>query len=108
MIRACSTRWSKPMSFLCGPEIWSSRHCQISSSMPAALRHWKAMADSPRFDEDELFEDIGYETEDETRPGPLVSEIVRRVGRIADLDELERNDSKFEKFSGIVRRFLEG
>lgn len=79
---------------------------QISSSMPAALRHWKAMAETPRFDDEELFEDIGYEPEEDDRPGPLVSEIVRRVGRIADLAELERNDSKFERFSSIVKRFL--
>lgn len=79
---------------------------QISSSMPAALRHWKAMADSPRFDDEELFEDLGYEPEEDERPGPLVSEIVRRVGRIADLDELEQNDSKFARFSSIIKRFL--
>jgi NAD(P)H-dependent FMN reductase len=79
---------------------------QISSSMPAALRHWKAMGESPWFDDEELYEDVGYESEDELRPGPLVSEIVRRVGRIADLVDLERNDSKFTKFSEIVRGFL--
>lgn len=79
---------------------------QISSSMPAALRHWKAMGESPRFDESELYEDIGYESDNEARPGPLVSEIVRRVGRIADLADLERNDSKFAKFSSIVHDFL--
>jgi len=79
---------------------------QISSSMPAALRHWKAMGDSPRFNDEELYEDLGYESEEETRPGPLVSEIVRRVGRIADLAELERNDSKFAKFGEIVQSFL--
>lgn len=79
---------------------------QISSSMPAALRHWKSMGESPKFDDEELYEDLGYEPEDDNRPGPLVSEIVRRVGRVADLAELERNDSKFAAFGGIVKNFL--
>lgn len=79
---------------------------QISSSMPAALRHWKAMGETPRFNDEELYEDLGLDREDDERPGPLVSEIVRRVGRLADLSELERNDSKFKKFSEIVKSFL--
>jgi len=77
---------------------------QISSSMPAALRHWKAL--SPEVDAEELFEDFGYEADDDARPGPLVAEIVRRVGRLANLEELERNDSKYTRFEAIVRRFL--
>jgi superfamily II DNA or RNA helicase len=77
---------------------------QISSSMPAALRHWKTFA-GQAYAED-LYEDLGYETEENVRPGPLVAEIIERVGRLADLEELERNDSKYARFEAIVRRFL--
>jgi superfamily II DNA or RNA helicase len=77
---------------------------QISSCMPAALRHWKSM--SREADREELFEDFGYEPDEDDRPGPLVSEIVSRVGRIADLRELERNDSKYARFESIVREFI--
>lgn len=77
---------------------------QISSSMPAALRHWQAM--SREGEGEELFEDLGYLPDEDERPGPLVSEIVKRVGRIADLAELERNDSKYARFEEIVRGFL--
>lgn len=37
---------------------------QISSSMPAALRHWRSMSTE---EDDELFEDIGIEADEETR-----------------------------------------
>jgi SNF2 family DNA or RNA helicase len=76
---------------------------QISSSMPAALRHWLARGGA---DEEELYEDIGYETDEEERPGPLVSEIVREVSKLADLAELERDDSKFNRFQDILQDFL--
>lgn len=77
---------------------------QISSSMPAALRHWNRMSDEG--DDEEVFEDLGYELDDDDRPGPLVSEIIRKVGRIADLAELERNDSKYARFEKIVKDFI--
>jgi len=77
---------------------------QISSSMPAALRHWKARALGA--DAEELFEDLGYEADEEAASGPLVAEIVRRVAATADLEELERNDSKYARFETIVRDFL--
>jgi len=77
---------------------------QISSSMPAALRHWQSKIVQNA--DDELFEDLGIEPDEDNRPGPLVSEIVRRVGRIANLEELTRNDSKFARFEEIVRQYL--
>jgi len=77
---------------------------QISSSMPAALRHWKSKLTIN--DDDELFEDIGYLPDEEEKPGPLSSEIARRIGRITNLEELERNDSKFKRFSEILLGFF--
>ena len=77
---------------------------QISSSMPAALRHWKSMATAN--DSEELFEDFGYEPEEEEHPGPLVGEIVRRIGQMADLAELEQHDSKFERFRAVLKGFF--
>ncbi len=77
---------------------------QISSSMPAALRHWKAKA--AEIDSEAMYEDLGVELDEDERPGPLVSEIVARVARIADLAELEKNDSKYARFEKIVREFL--
>ncbi|MBY0438802.1 MAG: DEAD/DEAH box helicase [Burkholderiales bacterium] len=83
---------------------------QISSSMPAALRHWQSKcassSSSMEANTDELYEDLGYQSDEDDRPGPLVGEIVRRVARLADLDELERNDSKYARFETIVRQFL--
>jgi len=77
---------------------------QVSSSMPAALRHWLAKAATG--EKDELYEDLGYEGEEDERPGPLVSEIVRQVSGLADLSELERDDSKFNRFQAIIQKFL--
>ena len=57
-------------------------------------------------DSEELFEDLGYEPDEDERPGPLVSEIVRKVGQMADLDELERYDSKFDRFRDIIKSFI--
>lgn len=79
---------------------------QISSSMPAALRHWHSMSGDVVSDDDELYEDLGVVPDEDRRPGPLVSEIVRRVRDVANLEELERNDSKYARFEHIVRTFL--
>jgi superfamily II DNA or RNA helicase len=88
---------------------------QISSSMPAALRHWMSM--SREGVGDELFEDFGYAPDNDDRPGPLVSKnddspgplvskIVSCVAGIVDLTELERHDSKYARFEKIVKGFL--
>jgi len=76
---------------------------QISSSMPAALRHWQAR--SAASDAEELYEDMGVLVDEDDRPGPLVTEIVNRVAKLANLAELEANDSKYARFEAIVRGF---
>lgn len=74
---------------------------QISSSMPAAFRHWKRRAEIAA---EEIYDDFGIEYDQPI--GPLVSEIISKVVGLAKSLELERNDSKFRRFEQLVRKFL--
>ncbi len=77
---------------------------QMSSSMPAALREWKTRAS---IDTAAMYEDLG--ADDSTaleHLGPLVREITSRVHDLGDYDELKENDSKYAKFSRMLKRYL--
>lgn len=76
---------------------------QLSSSMAAALRHWQSFeADLS----EELYEDLGLESEGKPEIGPLVQEIATRVARGADYAALRREDSKYSRFREMVTKFL--
>jgi len=77
---------------------------QIASSMPAALRHWRAKDN--KNDREQLFDDLGYDPEESDRPGPLVQEIITKVARLADLAALENNDSKFQRLITILKNYF--
>jgi SNF2 family DNA or RNA helicase len=86
---------------------------QISSCMPAALRHWQnrlANLELQIEENEELYEDLGLDVSDQSEPpksvGPLVMEIISKGTRLVDVDELERNDSKFNEFGKLVTVFL--
>ncbi len=76
---------------------------QLSSSMPAALRHWREIEVDL---EQELYEDLGIEDEDQAPAGPLVREIASRVAQLAVAEELELHDSKFLRFGSLVAEFV--
>jgi superfamily II DNA or RNA helicase len=78
---------------------------QLSSSMPAALRHWQRLEGDLS---EELFEDLGIEMEERPEIGPLVQQIAARVARSVDFAELRRNDSKYARFRQAVLDFLNG
>lgn len=65
---------------------------QVCSSMPAALRAWQGKTEEAG---NLLWEDLGQDQEDE-EDRPLLSEIMRRAGDLASLDELWSNDSKYQ------------
>jgi len=79
---------------------------QMSSSMPAALRHWRRRQ---AVSLDEVFEDLGVDDaaiemapED---PGPLLGELMRRCDELGDLDELQRHDSKYRRLKECLKSF---
>lgn len=77
---------------------------QITSSMVAALREWQKRS----MEYDQMFyEDVGYVREDpDEKPGPVVSEIIKQAFELADLSELTKNDSKYERLQYILKNHL--
>lgn len=78
---------------------------QLSSSMYAAARSW---LNSGRSDYSELsYEDLGQSVEDK---GPDVSPLIERVRdkglENIRLDELRKQDSKYNRFRDLVARYL--
>lgn len=75
---------------------------QISSSMPAALREWQRR----KFEVEEMYEDLGQETDNTDEVGPLVQLLIERAEELGELGELWDNDSKFKRLSGELKRYL--
>jgi len=87
---------------------------QISSSMPAALIHWKKMRDSFYEIEDieEDWEEIlsSYDTDNNHQIkaiGPLTQFIMENISNEYNLDELINHDSKFKTFIVTVKGLIE-
>ena len=68
---------------------------QMCSSMPAALRAWQHINDE---------NDIGEDPDEMERP--LRAEIAARAQELGDLDELWRNDSKYERLREQLRKIF--
>lgn len=87
---------------------------QISSSMPAALLHWRQLRDANYDlcnDQDE-WEDLlsFYEIENHGRlreVGPLTDYIMRHIDEEYSLNELIQNDSKYKTFIETVNRLFD-
>lgn len=80
---------------------------QISSSMPAALQAWRAKI-GVTFDEEQNYEDLGFETESENnhKKGVVVQELVS-LSRRFNLDELKKFDSKYKRLQEKLQEFIE-
>jgi superfamily II DNA or RNA helicase len=77
---------------------------QIASSMAAALREWQNR--SHEYDE-QLYEDFGpQEEQNDTKHGPVVTEIMRQAYALADLQDLIKNDSKYNRLLSILSDHL--
>jgi len=76
---------------------------QISSSMPAALREWQN-----RKLQIDTYEDLGEDPENTNAKtvGPLVRTILDSVEELGDLKELWRHDSKYNRLSTELKRYL--
>jgi len=71
---------------------------QMCSSMPAALRLWQQGAS--------VGEDENGEDPDEVMR-PLRAELTARARDLGNLDDLWRNDNKYERLSAVLRRLVE-
>jgi len=77
---------------------------QIASSMAAALREWQTR--SFKY-EQQIYEDFGHqEDKEDKKPGPVVAEIMRQAYELADLNELTKNDSKYNRLRYILSDHL--
>jgi superfamily II DNA or RNA helicase len=76
---------------------------QVCSCMPAALRAWQA---GTAADDEMMWEDLGQD-QDSDADRPLLSEIMRRAGELANLDELWNNDSKYKRLEQQLRALFE-
>ena len=77
---------------------------QMASSMPAALREWMTRAP---IDAHAMYEDLGADDSPELEHlGPLVREITRRVHELGNFGELKESDSKYARFSRMLKRYL--
>jgi len=68
---------------------------QMASSMPAAFRSWMDRLDP---EEEAAYEDMGLEQAGDDRRdelGPVVGELVRRVGSLSSYERLRASDSKY-------------
>ena len=76
---------------------------QMASSMPAALREWKTRAS---IDAHAVYEDLGDDSSGLEHLGPLVRELTGRVHELGDYDELKKGDSKYARFSRMLKHYL--
>ena len=77
---------------------------QISSSMPAALQAWRER-DSVLFDDNEqLYEDIGFD-EESNKNGVVVQQLIK-LSRQFDLDDLKNHDSKYKRLKEKLQDYI--
>ena len=76
---------------------------QVSSSVAAAVQDWSRRA---QFDPDILAEDLGDDVERSERPGPLVSELIRRVRELGDPGELRQADTKYSRLLEMLADYF--
>jgi len=76
---------------------------QMCSSMPAALREWQRRKDDYLA---RLSEEEDFDPEQDDSFGPLILEIIQKVDRLGDLNELWEKDSKFNGLKDILHKLL--
>lgn len=77
---------------------------QISSSMPAALRDWQRRG--AEWSSLDYEEDIGTDEDERGKPGPVVEQIISRINELGDLEELWKNDTKYNRLVKVLREYL--
>jgi len=82
---------------------------QISSCMYAAVKSWKDKAHQAdkHFIGEEIYEDMGKETDSAKDASPLIAHLISTVLPSVNLSQLRNDDSKFEKLYHAVQRYLE-
>lgn len=77
---------------------------QASSCMPAALAEWKA-------NRDDLLDDDSLDTDDletiQRKIGPLKRQLIERADEFTTIEDLEQNDSKFDRVVSKLQEFFE-
>ncbi len=74
---------------------------QMSSSMVATLRAWQQKRDNI----DDLIA-AGREASEDVAVGPLTREMIERAYDFGNVDELERNDSKYNRLREALKTFF--
>jgi SNF2 family DNA or RNA helicase len=77
---------------------------QMCSSMPAALREWQRRKNELL---SRLSADEDYDPEKDIAFGPLVLEIISKVGKLGCVDELEAHDSKLARLREVLTKILD-
>jgi len=77
---------------------------QMCSSMPAALREWQRRKNEFL---SRLSADEDFDPEKDITVGPLVLELISKVGKLARIDELEAHDSKFARLREALTKMLD-
>lgn len=83
---------------------------QVSSSMPAALKHWSReyVRDLPIDELDnELYEEFGVDVEIAGSDKPLVSELIRRTRELGNFDRLKEIDTKYAALIEMLSTYFE-
>lgn len=76
---------------------------QMASSPAAAFRAWR----NRETDVQSSHEDLGLEEiASDAEPGPIITELTRRIPDVADYDELKVCDSKYVRLRAMLRRHL--
>lgn len=77
---------------------------QMCSSMPAAMREWQKRKNELL---SRLSTDEDFDPEKDIIAGPLVLEIISKVGNLGRVDELEAHDSKFGRLREVLTKILD-
>jgi superfamily II DNA or RNA helicase len=78
---------------------------QMSSSMAAALRNWKLRREVWA---ESIYEDVGVDSSDVEKPGPLLTAIFREVEALGNWEELRDHDSKFDRLQSELKKLFLG
>ncbi|UWQ39927.1 hypothetical protein K3718_10035 [Leisingera aquaemixtae] len=72
----------------------------VASCLPAALEHWGSSNDAP------VYEDEDYPDEADAQAGPLTRLLTRITATLPSSAELEKQDTKFQKFMGVIQKHI--
>lgn len=79
---------------------------QVASCVYAAARSWAARAGIAERQEQQLYEDLGIDDMEAADGQPLIGHLISEVLPQLDLQELRRNDSKYNTFLSVAGDYL--